>query len=125
MHGEEDKKKKDEVEVRNVAEQLIYTAEKSVKDNADKITDDIKKGVQDKVDALKKAKEGTDLEAIKKATEELSTEISKIGEHMAKQAQEAQAAQPNTGTASEAPKEDNVRDAEFKEEPKKDEGEQK
>ena len=119
MHGEEDKKKRDEIEAKNIAEQLIYTAEKSVKDNADKITEDIKKGVQEKIDELKKVKDGTDLEVTKKATSELSTEISKIGEYMAKQAQEAQ---PQQGAASEAPKDENVRDAEFKEEKKDDNG---
>ena len=124
LHDEEDKKKREAVEVKNISDQMIYTAEKSVKDNADKITEEIKKGVEEKVEALKKVKDGTDMDAIKKASEELSTEMSKIGEYMAKQAQEAQAAQPNTGAAGEAPKDENVRDAEFKEE-KKDNGEQK
>ena len=124
LHDEEDKKKREAVEVKNISDQMIYTAEKSVKDNADKITEEIKKGVEEKVDALKKVKDGADMDAIKKASEELSTEMSKIGEYMAKQAQEAQAAQPNTNTAGEAPKDENVRDAEFKEE-KKDNGEQK
>ena len=124
LHDEEDKKKREAVEVKNISDQMIYTAEKSVKDNADKITDEIKKGVEEKVEALKKVKDGADMDAIKKASEELSTEMSKIGEYMAKQTQEAQAAQPNTGAAGEAPKDENVRDAEFKEE-KKDNGEQK
>lgn len=115
LHAEEDKKKQEAVEAKNISDQLIYTAEKSLKDNADKITEEIKKGVEEKVEELKKVKDGTDMEAIKKASAELSTEMSKIGEHMAKQNADAQA-QP----AGEAPKDETVRDAEFKEEPKED-----
>jgi molecular chaperone DnaK len=115
LHAEEDKKKQEAVEAKNISDQLIYTAEKSLKDNADKITEEIKKGVEEKVEELKKVKDGTDMEAIKKASAELSTEMSKIGEHMAKQNAEAQA-QP----VNEAPKDETVRDAEFKEEPKED-----
>jgi molecular chaperone DnaK len=117
IHEEEDKKKREEVEIRNISDQMIYTAEKSLKDNADKITEEIKKGVEEKVEELKKVKDGTDMEVIKKASTELSTEMSKIGEHMAKQATEAQPAQATEG---EAPKDETVRDAEFKEEPKED-----
>jgi molecular chaperone DnaK len=85
VHAEEDKKKKELIEARNLAEQLMYTAEKSLKDNGDKVGDDIKKGVQEKIDALKKVKEGTSPEDIKKASDELSTAMSKIGEAMSKQ----------------------------------------
>ncbi|MBU2575565.1 molecular chaperone DnaK [Patescibacteria group bacterium] len=99
-HAEEDKKKKDSVEVRNLAEQLTYTAEKAMTDAGDKIGDEIKKPIQEKIDALKTIKDGEDIEAIKKATEELSKEMQKIGEAMNKaasaaqgQAQDASAAQ--------------------------------
>jgi molecular chaperone DnaK len=115
IHEEEDKKKKDVVEARNISDQMIYTAEKSLKDNADKITEDIKKSVEEKIEELKKVKDGTDMEVIKKASVELSTEMSKIGEHMAKQTAEAQA---QTASEGEVPKDETVRDAEFKEEPK-------
>jgi molecular chaperone DnaK len=113
VHEEEDKKKREAVEVKNISDQMIYTAEKSLRDNADKITEEIKKGVEEKIEELKKVKDGTDMDAIQKASAELSTEMSKIGEHMAKQNAEA-SAQP----AGEAPKDETVRDAEFKEEPK-------
>ena len=86
VHAEEDRKKKEVAEARNLAEQLIYTAEKSLKDAEGKITDEIKIGVQEKIDALKKIKDGTDANAIKKATEELSQEMQKIGEYMSKHA---------------------------------------
>jgi molecular chaperone DnaK len=63
---------------------MIFTAEKSVKDYGDKVTPEIKAEIESKITALKTAKEGTDIEVIKKATEELSTEMSKIGEAMSK-----------------------------------------
>jgi len=103
-HAAEDAKKKESVDTRNMAEQLIYSAEKSLKDAGDKITDDIKNSVQTKIDSLKKIKDGTDVEAIKKATEDLSTEMQKIGEYMSKNA--AQEKQENKGG-----EEGNVRDA--------------
>ncbi|MEK7143543.1 MAG: molecular chaperone DnaK [Patescibacteria group bacterium] len=84
-HADEDKKKKELIDVKNSAEMLIYTAEKSIRDAEGKIPDDVKKGVNEKIEALKKIKDGTDEGAIKTASEELSREMSKIGEAMAKQ----------------------------------------
>lgn len=83
-HAGEDAKKKEVVEVKNTAEMLTYTAEKALKDAEGKVSDEIKTGVQSKIDALKTAKATDDIEQIKKATEELSAEISKIGEAMNK-----------------------------------------
>lgn len=107
IHSLEDAKKKEAADARNLAEQIIYTAEKALKDAGDKIGDDIKNGVRSKIDELKKAKDGTDTEATKKATEELSKEMQKIGEAMAKAApQQAQNEQSQEG---------NIKDAEFTE----------
>lgn len=128
MHEDEDKKKKEVIEAKNIAEQIIYTAEKAIKDAGDKITDDIKKTVEEKAEALKKVKDGDDLEQIKKATEELSTEMQKIGAAMsagsasggaeqASSAADRQEAQQREGEN----KEEDVRDAEFEE--KKEDGE--
>lgn len=103
----EDQKKKDLVDAKNLAEQLVYTAEKALKDNPS-VPDDVKNPVNDKITALKKEKEGTDINLIKSATEALSTEMQKIGEYLSKNP-------PKTG---EAPKEGEVKDAEVKEEPK-------
>jgi molecular chaperone DnaK len=109
MHAEEDKKKKELVEVRNTAEMIIYTAEKALKENETKIPEEVKKSVGEKISSLRTAKEGNDVEAIKKVTEELSAEMQKIGEAMAKAGQ-------NTNT-NQTPEEQGpeVRDAEFKE----------
>ncbi len=96
-HEADDKVKRETVEAKNIAEQLIYTAEKSIKDAGDKISGEIKSGVEAKVTALRGVKDGTDSAAIKKATEDLSTEMQKIGEAMMK-AQQAADAQKKTET---------------------------
>jgi molecular chaperone DnaK len=113
IHAEEDKKKKELVEIKNTAEMIIYTAEKSVKENETKIPEDVKNSVNEKITALRTVKDGTDEAAIKKATEELSNEMSKIGEAMAK----AGATDPSTSSGPSAPEEQpaEVHDAEFKE----------
>ena len=108
MHAEEDKKKKELIEVKNTAEMISYTAEKSIKENEAKIPEDVKKSVNDKISALKSVKEGNDLEAIKKATEELSSEMSKIGEAMSK------AGQTSSSTTAEA-QEPEIQEAEVAE----------
>jgi molecular chaperone DnaK len=82
LHGDEDRKKKETAEARNLAEQLVYTAEKALKDAEGKIPADLTQSVQVKIDALKKENAGGNADSIKKATEELSTEIQKIGAAM-------------------------------------------
>lgn len=109
-HEEEDKKKKEEVETRNLAEQMIYTAEKAVADNKDKVPAELIAGVEEKIKAAKTAKDGADIEAVKKAAEELSAELSKIGEAVQKAASEKAPEQPQAGNEPEG----NVRDAETK-----------
>jgi len=92
LHAEEDKRKKELVEARNVADTLSYTAGKALKDAGDKITEDEKKPVEEAIAELDKVKNGDDLEGIKKATETLSEAAQKIGEKLYKAAQEAEAA---------------------------------
>ncbi len=79
-HATEDAVKRELVETRNQAESTVYLAEKALKDAGDKIGDDVKKPVQDKIDALKKVKDGADVAAMKTALAELSAEIQKIGQ---------------------------------------------
>jgi molecular chaperone DnaK len=110
LHAEEDKKKKDAVEVKNMAESILYTAEKSLKDNEGKVPEDIKKNVEEKITALKGVKDGTDLEAIKKATEELGTVLSTVGEAMAKQHSTEEAGTTPKDEGGEASTGDTVRD---------------
>ncbi|MEK7569750.1 MAG: molecular chaperone DnaK [Patescibacteria group bacterium] len=109
-HAEEDKKKKETADVKNTAEMIIYTAEKALKDNETKVPAELKENVNKKIAALKEVKDGADVAAIKSATEELSAEMSKIGEAMQK-------ANPSASSESSTPEEQpgEVRDAEFKE----------
>jgi molecular chaperone DnaK len=123
LHAEEDKKKKEVVETKNMADTLVFTTEKALRDAGDKITADEKKPVEEKIEALKKVKDSDDIAAIKKATEELSQAAQKIGEKLYKAAQEAQQAQQGgqgqTPPNSDQPKEGDVKDAETKESEKK------
>ncbi len=112
-HAEEDKKKKELVEARNGADQLIYTSEKSLKDAGEKVDNELKASIEEKIKTLKEVKDKDNLEEITKAAETLSTEIQKIGEILAKQAS-AEAEPKNDNQAG-----DTVRDAEYEE--KKDE----
>ncbi|MBP9852229.1 MAG: molecular chaperone DnaK [Candidatus Pacebacteria bacterium] len=123
IHADEDAKKKDLVEVKNTAEQMMFTAEKSLKDYADKVSADTKSLVENNMAALKTAKEGTDMEAIKSATTALSDSLTKIGEEMAKAGQAAGADGQPAGEA--AP--EGAQQTESTSEPKADgtEGEQK
>ncbi len=87
-HAQEDEKRKKLVEVRNVADQMVYTAEKSLKDAGDKISEEVKKEVQENIESLKKEVTGEDVDVITKAADTLSNSLSKIGEAMAKAAKE-------------------------------------
>lgn len=81
-HADEDKKKMELVEAKNLADAMVHTAEKAVKDAGDKISEDIKKEVTDAIEEVKKVRTGDDMDAIKKATESLSDKMMKIGEAM-------------------------------------------
>lgn len=76
----EDKKRREEQETKNTAEQMVYQTEKLIKDNDDKLPEDVKTDVQADVDALKTAIAGDDVDAIKAASEKLSTSSQKLGE---------------------------------------------
>lgn len=82
INAAEDAKKKESVEVKNNAESMVYMSEKALKDAGDKIKPESKKVIEEKIEALKKVKDGVDTEAIKKASQELSAEIQKIGAAM-------------------------------------------
>ncbi len=86
VHAAEDKKRKELVEVRNMAETMIYTTEKMLKDAGDKANTDDKKATEEKIEALKKLKDSEDIEAIKKAADELATVAQKVGAAMYQQA---------------------------------------
>jgi len=84
-NADTDKQKKDMVETQNGADNLIYTAEKALREHGDKVSEEIKKDVQEKMDALKTARVGTDVAAINSAGQALSTAMSAIGQAMSSQ----------------------------------------
>jgi molecular chaperone DnaK len=116
-HEAEDKAKHSTIEAKNIAEQLIYTSEKALKDAGDKVPADVKKGIEDKIATLKSAKDANpmDAAAVKSATEALSTEIQKIGQFMNQQAGQQGGAQPGGQQKPPEGGDPNVKDAEFKE----------
>ncbi len=87
-HAAEDKKRREEMETRNLAEQSVYATEKLLKDNEDKISEDTRKSVQGAVDEVKTALEGDDIEPIEKALGHLNEVGMKIGEEVYQAAQE-------------------------------------
>lgn len=99
-HAEEDKKKKELAEEKNLADTLVHTAEKSLRDAEGKIGDDIKSDVQAKIDAVKTARNGDDSSAIKAASEALSDAMMKIGEAMKTSQDNTQPEQSSTATDS-------------------------
>lgn len=124
-HEADDKKKKEEIEIRNTADHAIYSAEKELKEHKEKIQatqPELITNLESKVAALKTAKEGSDIEAVKKATEEVSADLMKFGEAAMKAAQaantgptaEAGATGTDAGAGSTDSTEGNVRDAETK-----------
>jgi len=98
LHVEEDNKKKGVIEAKNLAENLVYTCEKTLKDSGDKVTPDQKKEVEEKIEALKKVKDSDNIEEIKTKTQDLSQAIQKISAELYK-------AQPEKKT-EEKPKDD-------------------
>ncbi|MBV4430792.1 molecular chaperone DnaK [Clostridium tyrobutyricum] len=115
--AEQDKKRKESIEVKNNADQLVYQTEKTLKDLGDKVSGDDKKSIEDKLEALKKIKDGEDLEAIKKATEDLTQTFYGITSKI--YGQQGQAGpNPGAGTKGGAEnaekKDDNVVDADYK-----------
>ncbi len=116
--AEEDKKRKEAVDTRNGADQMVYQCEKILADEGDKFSETDKADLQTKIDALKEALKGEDIEAIKAKQEELTQQFYKISEELYKQAQAAQGgANPGAGydpNADAAPNGDGYYDADFK-----------
>lgn len=118
---EEDKKRKESIEVKNNADQIAYQTEKTLKELGDKVSAEDKATVEEKLKALNAVKEGTDTEAIKKATEDLTQAFYAISSKMYQQAGGAEGAgfDPNNmgganQGANNGPKDDNVVDADYK-----------
>ncbi|GAA1078174.1 molecular chaperone DnaK [Nocardiopsis metallicus] len=100
QYAEEDRKRREEAEVRNNAESLVYQTEKVIKDNEDKVPADVRSETEAAVAELKTALEGTDVEAIRSASEKVALASQKIGSAIYSQGQQGEgAAQPGAGNA--------------------------
>lgn len=107
-HADEDKKKKEAIEIKNNADSVIYASENALKDVDGKISEDDKKKVEDAIEDLKSVKDTDDLEAIKSKTEALQTAFQSVSEELYKQAQ-AEAGAADAGAAQD----DDVVDADY------------
>ncbi|WFN90108.1 molecular chaperone DnaK [Arcanobacterium wilhelmae] len=113
-HAAEDEKRREEADVRNQAEQQVYSIDKLLTDNKDKLDDSVVTEVKDANDKVREALKGEDVEAIKSALEELNTKAQKIGEALYASAQAEQAAGAGAGAEGTAPSsDDDVVDAEI------------
>lgn len=115
-HADEDKKRKDEIDVKNEAEALVFRSEKSLKEYKDKIPANIASEIQGKIDALKAVKDGSDISSIKGAMDVLNETIQKIGANMSQQqpqgSPQAEPKEHEGKNASSSQKNDNIEEAE-------------
>ena len=110
QHAEEDKKRQEEIEIRNNADSIIYTSEKTLEELADKVDADKKSKIEDLVKELRELITGQDLDAIKTKTDELTKVVQEIGAAIYQEAQQAQAQQEAQGGAQESQSETTGKD---------------
>ena len=113
QYAAEDKKRREEVDIVNGADQMVYTTEKMLTDMGDKLSDEEKADIRSGIDALKAEVEKKDIEAIKAKQEELQKKVYAVSEKIYKAAQDAQAAQGANADANASANADNVYDAEY------------
>jgi len=120
LHAGEDRAKREEVEVRNQADHMIHQAEKVIKDNADRIPDDVKTEVNTKLEALKSAAKGSDTNALKRSMDDFNEALQKIGQHIYQGAgagggTSSSSAESDGHDSGEKKKEEDVVDADYRE----------
>jgi molecular chaperone DnaK len=121
VHAGEDRAKREEVEVRNQADHMIHQAEKVIKDNADRIPEDLKAEVNTKLEALKAAAKGSDTKALQQQMDEFNESLQKIGQHIYQGAGAGGGGGTSSGggqadgTTGEPKKEEDVVDADYRE----------
>ncbi len=113
-YAEEDKKKKEEIDIRNNGDQLVYQTEKTMNDLGDKLSEEDKSAITPLVEALKEALKGTDTEAIKAASEALSQKFYEISAKLYQNANPGAAPGADVGAEGAAPGGENVYDADYK-----------
>ena len=119
-HSEEDKKRRETVEIRNQADSLVYGTEKNLQEHGDKIPEEEKTKIQEAIDGMKKAMEGDDVEAIKTAMQTLTTASHKLAEEMYKKTSTetgntGDGANPSGESTNGTQQDETVVDAEFEE----------
>jgi molecular chaperone DnaK len=115
-HSAEDRAKRDEIELHNQADQMIYQAEKVLKENADKIPAEIKGEVESKMEAVRAAAKGSDTSALRKAMDDFNESLQKVGQHIYGGAEGATAgASQGQASGQSESSEGDVVDAEYKE----------
>jgi len=112
-HAEEDRRRREEAEVRNTADTLVYQTEKLLRDQGDKLSADERKGVEDRLAELKSVLGGSDVEAIKTATERLMNASQEFTQKLYQQAAASEQTYAGAGAGSSAPSDDEVVDAEI------------
>ncbi len=120
QHADEDQKRRELIEAKNLADNMVYTVEKTLKDLGDKVPEDMKQKVEDAAGKVREVKDGDDIEAIKKATDELSEVLQELGS--AAYQEQAEGQQPGTEADGKAPEsggetgsdDEDVVDGEFK-----------
>ena len=113
QYAAEDKKRREEIDLRNGADQLIYTTEKTIADFGDKLTEEEKNNITAATDALKESLKGTDIEDIKAKQEELQKKVYAVSEKVYKAASEA-AQQAQTPSDAQQANDGNVYEADYK-----------
>jgi len=116
-HADEDRRRREEIEVRNEADNAAYQAEKTLRDVADKVSADIKSDIESKISDVRAALSTDDVERIRSAKDALQSAMLKVGEQLyaAAGAQAGAEGSPMGGESSSAPNEDNTVEGEFKE----------
>jgi molecular chaperone DnaK len=117
LHAEEDRKRRELIEAKNHADNMVYSAEKTLKDLGDKVPGDLKQKVEDAASKVREVKDGDDIETIKSTTQALADVLQQLGS--AAYQQTAETANPGendgkTGPADESGKDEDVVDGEFK-----------
>jgi molecular chaperone DnaK len=119
QHAEEDQKRRDLIEAQNRADNMVYTAEKTLKDLGDKVPDDIKQKVEDAAGKVREVKDSEDIDAINSATDALTEVLQQVGQAAYQQEQATGSPQPETGaeensSSDDKSGDDDVVDGEFK-----------
>jgi molecular chaperone DnaK len=116
LHAEEDRRRKEEIEARNQADTIAYTAEKTLRDLGDKVPADLRSDIEGKVKAVREAMEGSDVERIRRLSEELGQTLQRVGEAAYQQdgATPPPGSQPG-GEPEAGPEEDETVEGEFRE----------